>query len=79
MMCLKFLEPQSTSKKNLLKLNICLTNYCWGVLTVVMFLSNIKFIKKLSYFKTRFIKTGLFLSLAAYWGIILVGTFITFN
>ena len=50
-----------------------------GVLTVVVINSNIKFIKKLSYFKTRFIKTGLFLSLAAYWGIILVGTFITFN
>ena len=79
MVYLKFLEPQSTSKKNLLKLNICLTNYCWGVLTVVMSFSNIKFIKKLSNFKTIFIKTGLYLSITAYWGIILVGTFITFN
>ncbi len=50
-----------------------------GVLTVVVINSNIKFIKKLSNLKNIFIKTGLFLSLAAYWGIILVGTFITFN
>jgi hypothetical protein len=50
-----------------------------GVLTVVVILSNIKFIKKLSFFKNTFIKTGLFLSLAAFWGVILVGTFITFN
>ena len=73
------MELQFTSKKNLSKSNIYLTNCYLGVLTVVVSLSNIKFIKKLSYFKTRFIKTGLFLSLAAYWGIILVGTFITFN
>ena len=30
-------------------------------------------------FKVTIIKTGIFVSLAAYWGIILVGTFITFN
>ena len=29
--------------------------------------------------KTVLIKTGIFMSLAAYWGVILVGTFITFN
>jgi hypothetical protein len=42
-------------------------------------LSNKKIITKLSDLKTSFIKTGIFVSLAAYWGIILVGTFITFN
>ena len=42
-------------------------------------LSNKKIITKLSDFKASFIKTGIFVSLAAYWGIILVGTFITFN
>ncbi|MDA9568893.1 hypothetical protein N9R57_00035 [Candidatus Pelagibacter sp.] len=40
---------------------------------------NVKIIKKISEFKSTFIKTGIFLSLAAYWGVILVGTFITFN
>jgi len=44
-----------------------------------MWISNIKIIKKLSNFKVAFIKTGIFVSLAAYWGVILVGTFITFN
>ena len=29
--------------------------------------------------KATIIKTGIFMSLAAYWGVILVGTFITFN
>ena len=42
-------------------------------------LSNKKIITKLSDLKTSFIKTGIFVSLTAYWGIILVGTFITFN
>jgi len=44
-----------------------------------MLISNVKILKKLSNFKATFIKTGIFVSLAAYWGIILVGTFITFN
>jgi hypothetical protein len=44
-----------------------------------MSISSIKIINKLSHFKATFIKTGIFVSLAAYWGIILVGTFITFN
>ena len=30
-------------------------------------------------FIAAIIKTGIFMSLAAYWGVILVGTFITFN
>ena len=48
-------------------------------MTVVMSLSNVKIIKKISNFKVSIIKTGIFFSLAAYWSVILVGTFITFN
>jgi hypothetical protein len=44
-----------------------------------MQLSNIKIIEKITEAKVVLIKTGIFVSLAAYWGIILVGTFITFN
>ena len=50
-----------------------------GVLKFQMLLSNVKILNKLQNIKATFIKTGIFLSLAAYWGIILVGTFITFN
>ena len=48
-------------------------------MTVVMQIPNLKIIKKLSNFKATIIKTGIFVSLAAYWSVILVGTFITFN
>jgi len=44
-----------------------------------MSISKIKVLNKISDFKVNIIKTGIFVSLAAYWGIILVGTFITFN
>jgi len=44
-----------------------------------MSISNIKALNKNSDFKATIIKTGIFVSLAAYWGIILVGTFITFS
>ncbi|MDA9071220.1 hypothetical protein N9K29_00845 [Candidatus Pelagibacter sp.] len=44
-----------------------------------MSILNVKIVKNLSNFKVTFIKTGIFVSLAAYWGVILVGTFITFN
>ena len=44
-----------------------------------MLFSNIKFLNKLSNLKASFIKVGVAMSLAAYWGIILVGTYITFN
>ena len=44
-----------------------------------MQIPNLKIIKKLSNFKATIIKTGIFVSLAAYWSVILVGTFITFN
>ena len=73
------LEQQSTKKKNYLALNNCLTNFVVGVMTDLMLLSNVKIINKLSNFKTIFIKAGIIASLTAYWGVILVGTFITFN
>ena len=76
---LRFLEPQSIKKKNYLALNNCLTNFFVGVMTDLMLLSNVKIINKLSNFKTIFIKAGIIASLTAYWGVILVGTFITFN
>ncbi|MDA7697684.1 hypothetical protein N8796_00560 [Candidatus Pelagibacter sp.] len=44
-----------------------------------MSISKIKVLNKILDFKVTIIKTGIFVSLAAYWGIILVGTFITFN
>ena len=44
-----------------------------------MLFSNVKILNKLSNFKTTFIKAGILVSLVAYWGVILVGTFITFN
>ena len=50
-----------------------------GVLTVQMLFSKVKIINKISNLKSAFIKTGIVISLAAYWGVILVGTFITFN
>jgi len=50
-----------------------------GVLTVYMYFSNIKIINQITKAKAAIIKTGIFMSLAAYWGVILVGTFITFN
>jgi hypothetical protein len=56
-----------------------LTNNQLGVLTDVMSIFNVKIINNLSNFKATIIKTGIFVSLAAYWGVILVGTFITFN
>ena len=41
--------------------------------------SNIKIINKITDLKAVLLKTGIFMTLAAYWGVILVGTFITFN
>ena len=48
-------------------------------MTDLMLFSNVKIINKLSNFKITFIKAGIIVSLTAYWGVILVGTFITFN
>ena len=75
---LRFSEQRSIKKK-LPTLNNCLTNFVVGVMTDLMLLSNVKIINKLSNFKTIFIKAGIIASLTAYWGVILVGTFITFN
>jgi len=44
-----------------------------------MSLFNVKIGNKFPNLKAKFLKTGIFVSLAAYWGVILVGTFITFN
>jgi len=44
-----------------------------------MHLSNIKIPQKLTEKKTTFIKTGIFSAIAACWGVILVGTFLTFK
>lgn len=44
-----------------------------------MHLSEIKFFNKFPKFKTSYIKAGILVSLLAYWGVILVGTFVTFN
>ncbi len=44
-----------------------------------MHLLNFKIPNKIISRKTTFIKTGIFSALAACWGVILVGTFITFK
>ena len=75
----KYLGLQFTKIKILKLLSIYLTNRIVGVLTALMYLSNIKIINKIKDLKIVIIKTGIFMSLAAYWGVILVGTFITFN
>ena len=48
-------------------------------MTELMLLSNVRIINNLSNFKTTFIKAGIIASLTAYGGVILGGTFITFN
>jgi len=44
-----------------------------------MHLSNFKILSTIINKKTTLIKTGIFSAIAACWGVILVGTFITFN
>jgi len=44
-----------------------------------MHLSNIKILQKIINKKTTLIKTGIFSAIAACWGVILLGTFITFK
>ena len=44
-----------------------------------MHFSNIKILNKITNKKTTLIKTGIFSAIAACWGVILVGTFITFK
>tara|TARA_B100000401_G_scaffold195669_1_gene131911 strand:- start:212 stop:346 length:135 start_codon:yes stop_codon:yes gene_type:complete len=44
-----------------------------------MQLSNIKILHKITNKKTAFIKTGILSAIVACWGVILVGTFVTFK
>jgi len=44
-----------------------------------MHFPNIKISQKIKENKTKFIKTGIFSAIGACWGVILVGTFVTFN
>jgi hypothetical protein len=44
-----------------------------------MYLSKIKILNKITNNKTTFIKTGIFSAIVACWGVILVGTFISFK
>ena len=44
-----------------------------------MLLPNIKIPQKIVNKKTAFIKTGIFSAIAACWGVILLGTFVTFK
>ena len=44
-----------------------------------MRLSNIKILNTITKKKTTFVRTGIFSAIAACWGVILVGTFITFK
>ena len=44
-----------------------------------MHLSNLKILNKITSKKSTFIKTGIFSAIAACWGVIIVGTFITFK
>ena len=78
-MLLKFLVQLFTSKNFYFKSNNYLTIILSGVFPVVMLFSNIKIINKLIALKTTLIKAGIMMSLATYWGVILVGTFITFS
>ena len=55
-----------------------MTNFVVGVMTDLMLISNVKIINKLLNFKNIFVKAGIIASLIVYWGVILVGTFITF-
>ena len=75
---LRFLELRSIRKLNYKVLNNSLTNFVVGVMTDLMLISNVKIINKLLNFKNIFVKAGIIASLIVYWGVILVGTFITF-
>tara|TARA_B100001173_G_scaffold276055_1_gene256679 strand:- start:238 stop:372 length:135 start_codon:yes stop_codon:yes gene_type:complete len=44
-----------------------------------MHFPNIKIPQKIKENKTTFIKTGIFSAIGACWGVILIGTFVTFN
>ena len=44
-----------------------------------MHISDIKIFNKFTKLKTSYVKVGILMSLLAYWSVILVGTFVTFN
>ena len=44
-----------------------------------MHITEIKIFNKLPKLKTSYVKAVILMSLLAYWGVILVGTFVTFN
>ena len=44
-----------------------------------MHLSELKIFNKLPRLKPSYVKVGILMSLVAYWGVILFGTFVTFN
>jgi len=44
-----------------------------------MYLSELKIFNKFPRIKLSYIKIGILMSLLAYWGVLLVGTFVTFN
>jgi hypothetical protein len=79
MVWLRFLVQQSTSKKNY-SLSINYLTYFFVVYSAFkMQSSNNKILEKVLNLKSIIIKTSIFTGLAAYWGIILVGTLITFS
>ena len=66
---LRFLEQQY--------INLSLTIFLQGVLSVIDALFKIKIPQKLTKNKTTIIKTGIFSAIAACWSVILLGTFLT--
>ena len=67
------------SKKNLF-FQLKFDNFYSGCIEELqMHFSNIKIPQKILNKKTTFIKTGIFSAIAACWGVILLGTFITFK
>ena len=68
-----------SSKKNYF-IQLKFDNFYSGCIEeIYMQLSNIKILQKILNKKTTFIKTGIFSAIAACWGVILLGTFITFK
>ena len=73
------MQPSTRSLKGLLLLNYYLTINILVLFTVVMQFNNQKLIKFLpQQLTTSFVKTAVALCLFAYWGLIIVGTFLQF-
>ena len=74
------LEQQFTSSKKNYFIQLKFDNFYSGCIEELqMRFSNIKILQKILNKKTTFIKTGIFSAIAACWGVILIGTFITFK